>query len=136
MVQNAGPPLTVEGVSLSSPGLGTESLEIEMAGLSLAAKGKGATTRKPLSAAEIDIIKTKEPLYGLVSGKVPGSRIRLALVSLIVSRRVQLPTNDGVIGKRCEPVHEETTYRAVQEDFGSKEEAPCLRTDGRVLEHL
>ena len=120
MAQNAGPPL----------------LEIEMAGLSLAAEEKGATTGKPLSAAEIDIIKTKEPLYGLEPGKVPGSRIRLALVSLIASRRVQSPTDDGAIGKRCEPVHEETTYHAVQEDFGSKEEAPRLRTDGRALEHF
>ncbi|RXW20409.1 hypothetical protein EST38_g5432 [Candolleomyces aberdarensis] len=34
-----------------------------------------------LSAAELDIIKTKEPLYGLVPSKVLGSRIRLALES-------------------------------------------------------
>ncbi|KAJ2932282.1 hypothetical protein H1R20_g4806, partial [Candolleomyces eurysporus] len=32
-----------------------------------------------LSAAELDIIKTKEPLYGLIPNKVPGSRVRLAL---------------------------------------------------------
>ena len=33
-----------------------------------------------LSANEMDIIKTKEPLFGLMSRKVTGDRVRLALV--------------------------------------------------------
>ncbi|KAJ2918940.1 hypothetical protein MD484_g1498, partial [Candolleomyces efflorescens] len=51
--------------------------ESDIPGLSMASKGKG----KPLSAAELEIIRTKEPLYGLMSRKVPGSRVRLALES-------------------------------------------------------
>ncbi|RXW20408.1 hypothetical protein EST38_g5439 [Candolleomyces aberdarensis] len=60
---------------------GPESLADSLAKLSLGDKGKGRRISESLSAAELDIIKTKEPLYGLVHRKVPGSRVRLALES-------------------------------------------------------
>jgi len=38
-------------------------------------------TMPQLSEKEREIIQTKEPLYGLLSRKVDGERVRLALVS-------------------------------------------------------
>ncbi|KAF6752395.1 pre-mRNA-splicing factor ATP-dependent RNA helicase PRP43 [Ephemerocybe angulata] len=43
--------------------------------------GLGATTSSKLSAKELEIIQTKEPLYGLMSRNVSGDRVRMALES-------------------------------------------------------
>jgi hypothetical protein len=78
-------------------------LEASLAKLSLSGgKSKGAGISKSLSPAELDIIKTKEPLYGLVSRKVSGSRIRLALVSLeSTDSRIEVdhPLTMRIVGK-------------------------------------
>lgn len=98
--------------------------------------GLRATTSS-LSSKEKEIIQTKEPLYGLMSRKVSGERVRMALVSLPVDKTpYNAHSRPTLAGSRSQPIHEETPHRAVQEDSRGEEKATRLRTDGRVHEHL
>ncbi|TFK19618.1 pre-mRNA-splicing factor ATP-dependent RNA helicase PRP43 [Coprinopsis marcescibilis] len=63
---------------MSEPGAGRKSQE---PGANPGKAPKKNETSLGLSAQELDIIKTKEPLYGLLSRNVAGARVRLAMES-------------------------------------------------------
>lgn len=75
---------------------------------------------------------TKEPLYGFLPRKVNGEQVRKAMVCTI-----HILNGKGLIfwsGWRCQPIHEATTFWAVQEDLGDTKETASIYADGRVSE--
>ncbi|KAJ2915264.1 hypothetical protein MD484_g5130, partial [Candolleomyces efflorescens] len=80
----AGQPV---GSAAAGPSASTaELLEASLAKMSLGGKVQGKGAKKSdsspnFSAAELEVIKTREPLYGMVARKVVGRQVKLALES-------------------------------------------------------
>lgn len=81
-------------------------------------------------------VGAKEPLFGFMPRNVGAAQVQKAMVRSSSSCGQVLWPYSFILdctGWRCQPLHEATFHRRVQEDPGYAKEAARVRTDGGIL---